>query len=451
MKAKLSLVLGLLVLICLGGKGNGFAAPVAQGNSAELSQEEAIALALSNNARIKAAASQLGVSQALIEYEKSKYYPKFNFMDYPGLTDRSLFAIEGAQASGNFLTTNNRLISGNRAFNHMETRMTLPVVQDGIFGLGSHKIAKAKFTLEQSKFMSESTKLEIISGVKNLFLAAQKAQLEKDLFQESVSNYQSILQLVKEKFNQNLASQKDVLLAEAGLATAQAELATADHEYQKVLKELFLFIGESQSKGLRLTKASPQLQPLPPWDQVAHKIPANNLELKAKQLNINIAQEDLALSKTKLYPSVDLIGRYFGSTSSENQSYSNSYAAYFFVQLPLFEYPLYKDVSVKNQELTLASDTYRVSSETVLRDGMEQYKELQNIGPRLNSIQKQVLYLKENYDVSLGKYRMNLISFIELANAQLLLHEANKNMAELYFKHQIGYRKLQTLMGEQAS
>ncbi len=163
---------------------------------------------------------------------------------------------------------------------------------------------------------------------------------------------------------------------------------------------------------------------------MAQKIPANNLELKAKQLNINIAQEDLALSKTKLYPSVDLVGRYFGSTSTENQSYSNSYAAYFFVQLPLFEYPLYKDVSLKNKEVALASDTYRISSETVLTDGMEQYKELQNIGPKLNSIQKQILFLKENYNVSLGKYRLNLISFIELANAQLLLHEANKNLAE---------------------
>ncbi|MDD5640170.1 MAG: TolC family protein [Syntrophales bacterium] len=436
-------------MACLNLPARGNAAAKHQPTANELTQEEAVTLALQNNAKIKTAISGERVSQALIEFEKSRYYPKVLFREYPGLTDRRFFAFEGAQASGDTFR-GNRAISGNRVFNHMEGRLVVPIFDDGFFGRGSHKIAKAKLTWDQSKFVTEATRQETVARVKNLFVNAQKNQLEKDLFQESVSHYQNILNLVKEKFAKNLASQKDVLLAEASLAAAQSDLEAAKHEYEKVLKSLYLMIGLEESKPLRLKPASRKLQPLPAWDQVMHKIPAHNTNLKAKKMDIDIAQEALSLSRTKLYPTVEFQARYFGSVSTESRTYDNSYASYLFMQIPIFEYPLYKDISLKVQEVSLATDKYRESKEDTIRAAMDQYKELQDTGPQLNSLTKKILFLEESYRESLGKYRLDLISFIELANAQLRLHEANKSLVGLYFKYDIGYRKLQIMMGEKA-
>jgi len=410
----------------------------------ELSEKECIDMAFKNNSLIKEAASKEAVAQAKVYFEKSKYFPKLSFLEHPGYANRNLFFIEGVPV-GNALDRR-ELSAKPRLFNEFETRLVLPILGDGVFGFGSHKIARANYAVEQSHYVLNAAKRDVVSQVKDLFLLAQKAQIEKDLYQEAVTNHQNILRLVKEKFARNLAAQKDVLLAEARLAQAQTDLAMAENAYHRELKSLFLLIGASPASRLRIAWAPDLLPSLPPWQEVVGKIPTNNLDLMAKKLNINIAQEELALSKNKLWPTLELSARYFG-TVSENTSFTNTWASYFTIYFPIFDYTIYKDVGVKREEVRYASENYRVSTEKVIQTAIDQYKELQDIRPQMSSTQKQINFLTENLREGMEKYRQNLISFLDLANAQYLLNNAKKNLKELYFKYQSGYRKLQNLIG----
>jgi len=412
----------------------------------ELTRQECITLGLKHSSGVKTALSREAVAQESLRHEKSKYFPRLSFRYYTGWTDSSLFSTEGTPV---ILQPRRRGFEEQVAptyFNYFETRLELSLLRDGFLGLGSHKIARAGYSLEQAQFQVGAAKRDLAFQIEAFFLAAQKAQLEKELYQEYVAQNRGLLNLVQEKFAHHLAAKKDVLLADATLGQSQADLAAAEHEYQRALKQLCLVIGLPLDSRVRLSRAPQPLPSLPPFSEVTERIPTQNLDLKARQQDINIARESLALSKKNLWPTVDLLFRYYGS-DVQHQSFKDFYAGYLFLRLPLFEYPLYADIRVKRENVSLAANSYQSAVDTALRAAVDQYKELQDIGPQLAALQKRIAYLEENCRDARERYRLDLISFLELHQALLMLHQAKKDQGVLYFKYQGGYRKLLDLMG----
>jgi len=454
MRAHRAVVLVLLLLAGMHlGTGSAAAGPPQRGPAPEASQwltlEDCLALGLKNNPGIKAALSREAVAQATLKLEKSRYLPTLGLQFSSGLTDSDFLNIEGVPV---YTTRGGRtgtlaLTQTRRLFYNYSGRMVMPLVGDGVLGFGSHKVAKATLAIQQTHFQLDAIKRDLITQITDLYQAAHKAQLDRRVYQEAVSHYQAILQLVREKFALHVASRKDVLLAEAGLAQAQADLAVSEHEYQRTAKQLFLLIGLPTSQRAQVKPLPPKLPLLPPWPQVEEKIPRSNLDLKAKRLDIDIAQEDLALSKNKLWPTLDFLVQAYG-TDAEHRDYSNAYAGYVLLKFPLFEAPLYATIGVKKKQVNLASDNYRVTADSLIKNAMDIYKDLQDIRPKITSAQKQIAYLEENYRESKEKYRLNLISFIDLSNSLLSLLNAKKDLQDLYFNYQSGYRKLQDLMGD---
>jgi outer membrane protein TolC len=453
MKRTIPVILGCLLAVgFLQIKGTAVAetknqAPTSTGTIQELSEADCIELGLKNNSEIKAATTQKAISFSDLAYAKSLYYPKFEFRYDGGGTNSNFFLLEGTPA----VVPQNKASTasaGNRLFYNYEGRMTLPLVQDGVLGFGSHRISRANFGVEQSNYKLEATKRDTIASVKDVFLSVQKSQVEQEIQKEAVSQFKEILRLVKEKFSRGLASMKDVLQAETNLAQAEADLASWQHDYERLLKQLFMTIKVPTTSRVRVSPLPKTLPPLPPWPQVVEKISHHNLDLKAKKLDIDMAKEDLSLSKTKLWPTVDVITRYFAS-QNELQDFKNFYAGYAFIQIPIFEYALYKDVSTKKLNVTLAKDKYQVSTDSAIRSATDQYKTLQDIPLQINASRKKIQYLEENYRESKAKYQQNLISFIDLTKSLVDLNTAKKVESEMYFSYKSGYINLQNLMGEE--
>jgi outer membrane protein len=345
-QGSLSLLLILCAFLCWGTPASASdQVKNTSGASRELSQEDCIAMALKNNKDIKLADSKEAVALATLKYEKSLYFPKLTLYSQAGATNAAGFTLQGTQITPAQQTREN-LLFRNRDFYRYEARMEVPIYRDGFFGFKSHKIAKADYGLQQSRYKRDSTKLSIVSQVKDYFLLVQKAQVEQELNKKIIGYSQDVLKLVQEKYHRQLASHKDVLMAEANLAKAQADLAVSENEYQRLAKQLFLLIGASTSAPLRVAPIKQELSPLPIWREVQEKVPANNLDLKASKLDIDIAKENLALSKTNLWPSVDVYARYFGS-DSEYRVERDGYASYVFFQVPIFDKSIFKDVKVK--------------------------------------------------------------------------------------------------------
>jgi outer membrane protein TolC len=453
MKNRIPLILACLLLISCRHIGDATAADTAgRGKSPdmdrELSEGECIELGLKNNSGIKASSDQKDIAYSKVRYEKSMYYPQFSFRYDGGGTNSNFLLLEGTPA---VITQPTHTPQNNfsKLFYNYEGRVNLPLVGDGVLGFWSHKVSRANYSLEQAGFQLDVSKRDTVSTIKEYFISVQKAQLEQEIQKESVSQYQDILRLVKEKFARGLASMKDVLQAESNLAQAEADLASWQHDYERTLKQLFMAIKVPTTNRLRVAPPDKTLAPLQPWDQVVGKITNLNLDLKAKKLDIDIAREDLKLSKNKLWPTVDLVGRYLGY-QADRQDFQNVYAAYASIRLPLFELPLYRDISTKKLNVTLAKDNYQVSTESTLRAATDQYKELQDIPPQLKSFSKQIQYLEENFREYQAKYRQNLVSLIDLNNTLLQLNTAKKGETELYFKYKSGYQKLLNFMGEDA-
>jgi outer membrane protein TolC len=445
-------VLGLALFLAVwpsSGFGLAWAAPPAQ----ELTEQDCLALGLKQSSGVKTALSREAVAEAGLRYEKSLYLPMLQLRAYTGATDSDFFALDGLPVSFNpniFIGPNQRLFTsalGTRWFQHYETRLTIPVLRDGFFGLGSHKIARARYTIEQSRVQVDAAKRDLATQIKDHFLAAHRAQMSRDLYLEAVNHYKSLLAMVQEKVRQKVAVRKDVLLAEAALAQAHSDLAAAENEYQKVARQLGVLLGLPGTPRLKLVKTPQQLPPLPAWESAQAKITAQNLDLKAKRLDINIAQEDLAVSRNKLWPTLDVLLRYYGS-DQEHSPFRDAFASYLFLQFPLFEAPLYTNVSMKKQQVALAGDRYQVSTDQLLQKALELYKELSDIRPRLTSTQKQIDYLEENYREAKARYQQDLFSFLDLSNALLSLNNAKRELGDLYCRYLGGYRKLEDFMGD---
>ncbi|PID80437.1 hypothetical protein CSB20_07520 [bacterium DOLZORAL124_64_63] len=165
----------------------------------------------------------------------------------------------------------------------------------------------------------------IIARVVNTWLEIRELELQVDLNERTVNNFQTNLETVEARYRRGLVSALDVHLAGQNLAGAQAQGPPLRQNLAAARRRLEILVGRypagTLGTGARHGLPRPLPRPLPPpLPPVPTGLPSELLErrpdLAAAEMRLHAATAGIGQAKAALYPSISLTAN-GGSSSAQ--------------------------------------------------------------------------------------------------------------------------------------
>lgn len=160
----------------------------------------------------------------------------------------------------------------------------------------------------------------LIASVVRTWLQIQELQLQVQLNDRTVANFEQNLGFVKRRYERGLVTSLDVHLAAQNLAAARAAGPTFRQNLAQVRRQLEILVGQYPA-GTMLAQDSESAGSLPaPLPPVPAGLPSELLErrpdLQAAEMRLHSSVARIGEAKAALYPRISLTGS-AGSSSSE--------------------------------------------------------------------------------------------------------------------------------------
>jgi len=310
----------------------------------KLTLSESIKQALEGNLDTRIAEIQLQKVESEIAQRKASFKPKLSFELAPatwvGKPD-SLNYEPQARLSASLLTERgttyslnlkqekgeNERITTSLSFNLTQKILLPPRVDSSYLAL-----EKSLVNLRQKKLLLEEEKNRLKLKVTMNFYDILKGQRKIELKRLYLKEAREDLLVVKDKVDNQLASELDLLNAQIQVANAEEAVFQSQDELSRSSREFKDLLGIDPETQIEWVAES-HYEPEPPdlnLEEAVKEALANRGEIKREKLSIKQGELDLALVKSRISPSLNLSGGY-----SYTELEKGEYQASLIFQIPL--------------------------------------------------------------------------------------------------------------------
>ncbi len=179
-----------------------------------------------------------------------------------------------------------------------------------VFGRLSKAAKAAKYDADQSGALARDTQLLIQSRVAQSYFALRSLDEERAIVADTLSAYQSSLQVTQKRYQEGDVAQLDVARLETEVASNQAEAYALDQQRANIAHALSVLVGEPASTFDVATVAWSQ----EPWAGAVPVIPAGvpsqvlerRPDVIAAQAALDAAQKRVGVAKAAWFPTLTL-------------------------------------------------------------------------------------------------------------------------------------------------
>jgi len=312
--------------------------------SVKLTLSESIKQALEGNLDIRIAEIQLQKVKSEIAQKKASFKPKLSFelapatwvgkpdsLDYEpqARLSASLLTERGTTYSLNLKQEKGENEGINTTLSFILTQKILPHPRVDSSYLA---LEKSFLDLEQKKLSLEEEKNRLKLKVTVNFYDILKGQRKIELNRLYLKEARKDLLIIKDKVDNQLASELDLLNAQMQVANAEEAVFQNQDELSRYSREFKDLLGIDPEVKIEWVAES-QYEPEPPdlnLEEAVKQALANRGEIKREKLSIKQTELDLALVKSRISPSLNLSGGY-----SYTELEKGEYQASLIFQIPL--------------------------------------------------------------------------------------------------------------------
>jgi NodT family efflux transporter outer membrane factor (OMF) lipoprotein len=254
-----------------------------------------VAEAIKNNFNLQAAAASVSASRALANQAASALSPQLGV---------NLGGSDGGQLEGNSTSGFNAALQAS-----WEVDIWGKIEAGTLAAQESLAAAEAEYRFAQ---------YSLAAGVARSYFVAIEAQQQLDIAQQTYDTIQQTAKIVKLQFDNGVASQQDVALSNAELATADDALISAKGARRDATRALELLLGRYPSAELAVAKSlpvSPESVPVGLPSELLERRP----DLIAAERQVAAAFNSLDQAKAAKLPSISLSSNIGGSSTDLSQ------------------------------------------------------------------------------------------------------------------------------------
>lgn len=408
------------------GAPNDAGAQVQKGSMLTLGQ--CLEIALKKSPAILAASGAANASQSRVGQARSGYYPQVS-------------------ASAGYSEASSAADPTNAKQNQYSGNVTL---SQNIFDFGK---TWNQVTIQQRNFDASREDLRdvtsrIVLNVKRAYYGLLQAGKNRDVFKETVAQFEQHLNQAKGFFELGVKSKFDVTKAEVDLSNAKLSLIRAENTFKIARVTLNNAMGMTEALEYAIEDTlSFQKNPIT-FEEARQKAYSNRPDLRSVAARREASEESISLARKGYTPTLSGNANYtrVGESYPPEQS---GWSAGVTLTFPLFNgFLTNHQVKEAKENLNIQKANEEALRQDILLDVQQAYLNLQAAEESVAVAELTVKQAEENFEIAKGRYEAGVGSPIEETDALVALSNAKTNYIAALSDYKIAEATLVKAMGE---
>lgn len=416
---------GLLIAVLVGiaATGSMYAAPTS------ITIDEAIEIALKNNSEVVSSRHGIDKAEARVAEALGNALPTLNLSAvYQRNIQVPVFFIPNFQDPAAGLQA---IRVGLKNQYNVGFQASQILFNSAVFtGIGASKIYE-----HAAKEQANATIAKVVTDTRKAFYGALLARDFAGITQASLKNGEENLATIKLLFAEGLVAEFDAIRAEVGVENIRPMVTQAEAAYKNAVSALQTQMGVGLGDTYEpVGSFDTTLPDVPDEEQAMLRAMKDNFDLRALDLQIQVAGEFVTVAKSDYYPTLALYGNWTNQGQSDNLNSflsATSSGVGLNLSMNLFN-GLRSDARVQQAK----------ADEQILRSTMQQARDgvrlqvraiLNNLASarqRVTAQQRTVDQALRGYEIAQVRYREGTGNLLEISDADLALSRARTNKVQ---------------------
>jgi outer membrane protein len=337
-----------------------------------------------------------------------------------------------------------------QSVNRWDLQLNQPIFTG--FALSSN-LNIAKMNLKIAEYRMDETRLNTLRDVERAFwnvLLGQKLLL---VARDNVSSLEVQRRNAQANFDQGLVAQNDVLKADVALAQARQRERTATKQLTILRSRLNQILDIDLQTALTLLEGEILMQEPPSLQRLNSLADERRPEYLSIQTSIRQAEEGITAARSRYYPRLSGFAQYYREGDdllANNNPFSNDHNAAVGLRVDWNWFEggktdaMAKEFKYRQKALEEKRSELKQQIHLQVEDSFEQ---LGVARENLNTAQAALKQAEENERMTTVQYREQLVIFLEVLNAQVLLSQSRVDYYEALYGFKLAWADLERAVG----
>jgi outer membrane protein len=321
-------------------------------------------------------------------------------------------------------------------------------------GLNLANYRSAKLGVDLSKADLQTVKLELVRLVREGYFNILKAEKFLSVAEQQVKNFEAQLEVTKAFFDVGIVPKNDVLQAEVQLANARQNLAKAANDVVAAKASFNILLRREINTPFEVVDIlSYKAFPLS-FEQSLEEALRLRPEVKAAQLTVDQAKENVKIARSGFFPTVGLAGNYSRTSDwwtlegGPDRLWSERWSVQALATFTLWNWgnTCFK-VGESKVKVTQAEDSKDQTIDSVTLEVRNDYLNMQVAEKNISTAEKAIEQAEENLRMNEERYKYQVATQTDVLNAVTLLAQARVNYYGALSDFNIAKAQLDRAMG----
>jgi outer membrane protein len=298
-------------------------------------------------------------------------------------------------------------------------------------GLNLANYRSAKLGVDLSKTSLETVKRDLVLQVRVGYFTILRAEKFLGVAEQQVKQFEAQLEVAKAFFDVGIVAKNDVLLAEVNLANARQSLIRAANDVAATKASFNILLRREVNTPFEvLDILAYEAFPLSYEQSLAEALRLRP-EVKAVQLNIDQAKENVKMARSGFFPTINLLGNYSRSSDELGLGGDNKSENWTIQALATFTLWNWGNTCFKVGEskvkVTQAEDSKNQLVDSITLEVKDDYLNMQVAEKNIIVAEKAIEQAEENLRMNEERYKYQVATQTDVINAVTLLAQARVN------------------------
>ncbi len=317
-----------------------------------------------------------------------------------------------------------------------------------------NKYKIAGFSLDLARLNEKTTRQAVVFEANKVYFNLLKAQKLATIAREAVTQISAHKDVAKNFYEVGMTPLNDLLKAQVELANVRQDLIIAQNNLETAKSNFNILLRRPINAPVELKDIVDYCFFEKKIDFCFDMAEKNRLEIKAAELQVEIAEKELKLGKTDYYPSITLEGNYYkigtdfdangGDGISDPDSWDiTATASWNFWEWGKTRY------GVKEKLSALAQARYQQDEiiDNIHLEVKQAYLKTKESEQNIMAVKKAIEQAKENFRISEERYKEQMDTSTDVLDAQTLLSRTMTNYYNALYDSKISKAYLYWAMG----
>ena len=385
--------------------------------------ETCIEIAITNYPKLKAGRARLNAAKAASEIKRKEQRPNLDMEVNIGHFSGETISPFGILGSFTEEGLRQRHISGE--YYQTTAGLQIPIVKEGAFLFQTpSSVRKADLGMSEAEWENQAIRTEVALKVAEAYIDFLKQLKAIKIFKEIVTLLEMDFNLARTKFDQELISRNDLLIAEVRLAMAKKDLSLSQLALQKSQKALASSIRADKVSHIEIEDLQGASDASSSLDIPVILSQEDNPELKAQKYRLFESREEVRRVQSERYPTASLLTHYSVADDFSRPG-NDQWAAVFNVKVPIFDFGL------SREKLAFANAKAMEEEEHLLDLKMDIEQEIYEIYFYIQKLEEHIELIGKQIDQAAEALKLNRAMFEQDLLSQSALHDTESALLKL--------------------